>query len=530
MNNIASRKRKMLENICAANACDDALCNTALAQLALDAGDRAEINRRILKTARWFAGDKCPYLGRDPHGEPDFAAIKLVRLLYMFEDALDNKTLSAVISFFTDNDFESKYKSENHMLLFRVSRFLFARKYPEKYSAAYGKKFSDLLPEDDRFLTEYLTFRLKYGWAEFDSFGYYNEDMQALLTLYDFAGSSLKLLAKKSADFIVTDMLCDCMGEVYCGAHGRVYASEVLNGENSDMASVYYICFGGSMPKTHNTELCLSGYAPEVRIYKAYCKKPSVYESRESHPLHYITEKAPQKQLEYSGGFINKYTYITPDYAIGAVNYQNDYPKGSPAAWYAHHQQHEWELTLDGKFAKIFTHHPGSFGAEGAEHGHWTGDLGCGCGSFFCHKNVLLAMYDIKDGESLCINAYFPEKEFDGIRETKNFIFAKRGNVFAALWFSNGFNRISDTELLSKGAKHGVLCYADTGSDFENFCRRINEKEILFNPSEMTMKFENLYMEKSARMINGDTVNFPYPTLCTPFAVSCVGKAGIEYL
>ena len=54
------------------------------------------------------------------------------------------------------------------------------------------------------------------------------------------------------------------------------------------------------------------------------------------------------------------------------------------------------------------------------------------------------------------------------------------------------------------------------GSDFENFCRHINEKEILFNPSEMTMKFENLYMEKSVRMINGDTVKFPYPTLCTP--------------
>ena len=56
----------MLENICTANVCDDALCNTVLAQLALNTGDNAEINRRVLKTARWFAGDKCPYLGRDP--------------------------------------------------------------------------------------------------------------------------------------------------------------------------------------------------------------------------------------------------------------------------------------------------------------------------------------------------------------------------------------------------------------------------------------------------------------------------------
>lgn len=97
-------------------------------------------NQRLLRTAEWF---EHPHLyGRDPQGESDFAAIKLIRALYQFEPIglLQEATSSSIRNFYLNHDFESKYKSENHMLLFHTSRYLAAQKYPQECFKAYGKK------------------------------------------------------------------------------------------------------------------------------------------------------------------------------------------------------------------------------------------------------------------------------------------------------------------------------------------------------------------------------------------------------
>ncbi|TXK77659.1 hypothetical protein [Paenibacillus sp. N3.4] len=98
-----------------------------------------ESNQSLVRTAKWFVH---PHLyGRDPQGESDFAAIKLIRALYQFEATglLQEETIRTIRQFYLNDEFESKYKSENHMLLFHTSRYLAAQKYPQEDFRAYGK-------------------------------------------------------------------------------------------------------------------------------------------------------------------------------------------------------------------------------------------------------------------------------------------------------------------------------------------------------------------------------------------------------
>jgi hypothetical protein len=486
---------------------------------------RAAANQRLIRTAKWFYLPHPTIPGRDLRGEPDFAAIRLIRALYLCGGLMEPETRKAVRGFFTKEDFESKYKSENHILLFRVSRHLAAQAFETEYFENYGKRGADIAEEDARFIADYLKFRAKRGWAEFDSLGYAAEIVICLLTLYDFS-KSLKALSEMSLNLLLLDMIADSMGPLYCGAHGRIYGPAALDYKNSGMYEIYnyYFVEGAEINKVLFAE-ATSDFVPASYVYEVLRSKPPVYENREAKHLHSITMEPPQQFLPQVEGNINKYTYITPDYALGAVNWQDHYPEGSDAAWYSHHQQHEWELTLSGGTdIRIFTHHPGSFGLEGKEHGYWTGDLGCLCGQVFCDKNILLATYDIPENESRFIHANFPLKYFEVVYGG-NYLFLKRENVYAALWFSNGYRVVAEgeyanREIISEGGRHGFVCVvgtAENGGSFEGFINSVKNTEIMYDGDKRTIEYGRLMMSETERFINREKVKFPYNTYDSPF-------------
>ena len=494
-----------------------------------------QANEKLRMVAEWFIP---PYKnnGRDPKGECDFAAIKLVRVMYMLEDRLEPETVQKIKAFFTENDFESKYKSENHMLIFHISRYLIGQKLPRTYFPVYGKSGAELMREDEVFLTEYLQFRAGRGWAEFDSCGYIAEDIDALLTLFDFSQGKLHTLAEMSLNLLLLDMISDCAGALYCGAHGRIYEGSALSHEKSNMFWVYHLYFGHQYEEHLKEHILLepsvSDFCPAPYVYEVLEQKPSVYENFESTHLHCISVEIPQKRVPQVEGSISKYTYITPDYAIGAVNFQDSYPAESEAGWYAHHQQHEWDLTLTGGTdIKVFTHHPGSFGTEGAEHGYWTGDLGCCCGQFYCEKNTLLAAYDIPEREMQWIHAHVPLKYFER-KEEDNYLFLKRDRVYVSLWFSCGYSIVQDGkyagyEVRSEGGKHGVVCIVGTQKeygDFEKFIQCVKHETVQFDASNMTLSCRGLFLSKTERRSGGQIVQFPYPTFSSPFMHEASGS------
>lgn len=528
---------RMIDELIESDINADAYGGRCIARLLFDANAGESEIARLNRIARWFELPHPTNPKRDIYGEPDFVANKLVRACYSIEDKLPTETKELIHKFFTEWDFESKYKSENHMLLFHESRYLYALKYPNIYFKQYQMTAQQIQEEDRKFLQEFIRFRAKRGWAEFDSSGYGVEVFCALLNLYDFADEEMSRYAEMSANVLLLDMIMDSSKEgYYGGAHGRVYANMVVDFKFGGMDMVYELYFGSDCYKCSSLELVASKFRPADYVYDVLKDRPTCWTNKECKHLHSITYDTPHKQVPQVPGNINKQIYITPDYMIGGVTWQDDYPEGSPAAWYAHHQQHEWELSLlPDSDLRIFTHHPGSTGPEGKEHGYWTGDLFCCCGQFFSNQNVAMAIYDIPESEIDFIHAAIPFAKLT-VEKDENYLWIKFSDrVYAALWFSQGFTdggeEYKEREVRSYGRKHGVICTVSTKEEcggYEEFKEMVINNKPLFDIDTMTLSYGNMKMNKMKRLIDGKQVVFPYDTYDSPCVYSKWGSGIIE--
>ena len=367
------------------------------------------------RTADWF--DLPHPTGRDPRGECDFAALNLLHALYLFYDRLTADTRASLDRFFLTRNFLSKFGSENHALMGGVVRLLAAQFYKDHHFEQFGMTASAVYDEAKAYILEFLDYRARRGWGEFDSCGYNAEDLAILNTLYSYTeDAGLKKLAAMHMDVLLLDMIVDSRCGLHGGAHGRIYPNVALNSAFQSgppkffHASTYtYYCYyfgaeGGypEPPMTH-TAAILSDYYPSEIVCRVAKNRTYPYENRERRHLHQTRgfRDAINHELLVSveGLSIDKYTYVCEDYMLGGVNHQDDYPENNIGSWYAHHEQHEWELTLLGRGegrAKIFSHHPGTPGYYQI-HNQWTGDSFCNCGTHFCTKDTAISMYDIKN-------------------------------------------------------------------------------------------------------------------------------------
>lgn len=502
----------------------DVYGRSGLAKLLFAPEKKGEGEEELLKAAKWFLLPQPQ--GRRHEGEPDFVAQKLIRALYLAEDRLKQETLEAIHDFFTKWNFESEYKSENHMLIFHSSRYLYALRYPEAYFTQYEKSGEEICRQERDFLQEFIRFRAKEGWAEFDSLGYGAVCFECLLNLIDFGEQDVSAYARMSADLQLMDMIADCSRNgFYGGAHGRVYERMVFTYEKAPMCGIYQYYFGDRIHSYNSIEMITSLYEPSAYVYEMLAARPERWENREAKHLHSITCPTPHQKLPQVPGSIDKYTYVTPEYVLGAVNHQDAYPEG-PAAWYAHHQQHEWDLSLcESPDLRIFTHHPGNCtGPTGKEHGYWTGDMYCCCGQFYCRKNTAMAVYRIPEGELHKIHVHIPLRKLEVIIEGSYLWFTeKNSGVYGMLWSSSGFcpgsEAYRDEELFCEGDRIGIVCLVGTGKEYgsqEAFRKAAKAMPITYDPEAGRLEYGDLAMEGSQRRYRGEEETFPYPAYDNP--------------
>lgn len=512
----------------------DIYSNQAIANLLLDRFV-PEANKRIRHTAAWFEHPH-PH-GRDQKGECDFAAIKLCRAYWHFRNSsiLEKETRESIEKFFLQQDFQSMYGSENHELMFRVSRFLMAALLSGKTFLAYGKTGEVLETEDRQWLKDFIRFRARQGWGEFDSSGYYATDLEILLTLYDYAGDQeLKKLTGMMMNLLMADIAVDSMEGMYCGAHGRIYPPSALDHFNESIFPFQYLYFGNIShekiaEKGTFADPLISDFRPDPLIVELALDREEPYENFERKHLHNMLDIKPEHPLNKS---IRKYTFFTPQYVMGCVQFQDRYPEGS-ATWYAFHEQHNWDLSFSGSTrARIFTHHPGK---KGNEHNYWTGDLNCGCGHFFQNKNALICLYDIPEKEPYqFIHAYLPAGEFDEISESDGFLFVRRGDTYAALKLLGGHlptatGEWKDMEIISMGRKNGAICEAGNKAgynSFENFRSKFSSSRVDFDPEQMKLTYKSVNSGKltintqGLRELDDQQVSLDYPAFGSPYMKS----------
>lgn len=503
------------------------ICDRALLHI-LEGDDTENAVHTLQLGADWFELPHPPEC-RDPQGEVDFIALRLVCAL--FEPrclaVLPAQVKDSFRRFFTRRDFKSMHTSENHYLIFRVTRRLAAQYYTEEFFENYGMTAQQCRQADTDYINEFLDFRAGRGWGEFDSLGYAFEIMQALCVLHRYVDDpALKRKAHMAMDIILLDMIADSCGPLYGGAHGRSYPAAILDRFSAPFVRLYLYYFGG--PAYTGSELeCagiyLSDYVPSDIVYRVVESKTYPYENRERKHLHSCTawqNEIRRDILAELTGTISKYTYVCGDYILGSVNRQEDYPAGSPDGWYARHQQHEWELTLPGAGThKIFTHHSARADYHKINN-RWSGDCGCCCGSFYTNKNTAIAMYNIEDRTRLpLVNAYVPLDAFSEVLQQEKYLFLAYDRLYISLYFDNGY-RVNDEdefagkELLSDGWQNAVVlrvAYKEQYASLEAFARSIRALPVMFDRENKTVSFDGILLRRDGSSENGVENAYPYP-------------------
>ncbi len=516
----------------------------------LDEKSRERLMDEITFAADWFEHENV--MGRDPRGEADFEAIRLVPLFYECYDALSDEAKFSMDRFFLQRDYSSIYGSENHALMYHVSRYLAAQFYlgSGKIFEQFGRKTpEEMYKWDENYIYEFLMFRAKKGWGEFDSFGYGAEIMLILGTLHRYtADKAMKKRTAMMMDVILLDMICDSYNGLYGGAHGRIYPDAALNTMGSGMFRLYCYYFGSRFNapdgEGFNPSTVLFDYVPSDIVYKVERSRKYPYTNKEMKHLHSVSSWNREEinrehlmHLEHS--YINKQTYVDERYMLGAVNHQDAYPRDViEDMGYAHHQQHEWELTLPGGTNhKIFTHHPGDPGYHNI-HNRFTGDHGCLCSTHYTNKNTAISIYTItKPDEYPYINGIVPleifdEKIFDG-----NYLFLSYPGLYISLYFSNGyrfndFDEYKDIEILSDGRTHAVVLrveYKEKYDCLEDFANEIKALLVDYDSDARTVEFDGIKVWYHGNSEKGEDNVYPYGKLYDcPYMQSVWNSAVIE--
>lgn len=510
----------------------------------------AEGNAILRELAEWWERPR-PHI-QNPQGECDFVALKLCRFWHLFRggSVLEPMTVEKIRDFYLRHNFASHYQSENHALIFHATRYLMAQEFRQEIFQAYGQTGEELIPLETEWLTRYLRHRAQRGWGEFDSAVYMCPDWECLCGLYDYSQDvALKELVGQMMNLLLADMAVDSLQGMYAGAHGRIYPSQALNHASEPTRVLQYIYFGLFEPTEvtgHNflLDATVCRFRPHPVVVDLALNRTEPYENRERKHLHNLADVLPLEPLE---GSVRKYTYWTPDYAMGTVQFQDDYPANSPRPCdclshplmalhgrveagqsctreYAHHQQHQWDLSFAARpDARLFTHHPGPDGT----HNHWTGDRRCGCGHFFQNKTALVALYDIPQDQPMAwIHAYVPKSAFDEVVERKGVIFVRSRESVAALrllphyrWTREG--EWKEREVISDGRRHGVICEVGSLADFASFAafqEEILGNAVCYDESALTLSYASkraglLEIDtRGKRHWNGKPVDLNYPT------------------
>lgn len=503
----------------------------------------AASNRKLAELTDWFGERNAAR--RDPRGECDFVAMTLIRAWYLAgpQEALTTETRVAVKSFFLRHNFESRYGSENHALLFRTSRYLAAQAWPAEVFQQFGDTGAGLREKDSEWLKAFLAHRGRYGWAEFSSAHYIFEQVRCLLALHDCAeDQALRTLASNLLNYTLLDLGLSSIEGMYGGAHGRIYDLQALDHSREASAAIGFLFLDTHAlerfaPGRPMAEAYMTSFRAAPLVATSAGRRVTPYEVRQRFHLHNTSDTLPQRP---ASGSIRKYTYYHPRFILGAVQLQDPAPTDWPP--YAYHQQHNWDLTFAGDSrARLFTHHPGR---AGKEHGEWTGDFECGCGRFFQHKTAVIGRYEIPpDQPCQWIHAYVPRDAFDEVIEHAGWIFVRKDAAFGALkmlggnlvWHDSGTS--APRELVSRAAPNAFVCEAGSAEEFGSFKAFVEEilgNLIEWEPATGAVSYVSRRAGRLAltadgvRRLDGISADLEYPLFCAPGVYGAWGVGDLE--
>ncbi|MBN1874190.1 MAG: hypothetical protein JXA33_08160 [Anaerolineae bacterium] len=405
----------------------------------------------------------------------DFYLTGLLGVMYRYMDApafpesLKQPLKECVLNFKYWHDEPGRdamcYTTENHSILFHTCEILAGQLYPDAVFSNVAQNGAWHREKGEALALTWLKRRAMYGFSEWDSNCYFEEDLLALSHLVDLAEhQEVVELAAVVMDKMLFTMAVNSYKGVFGSTHGRTYTRLIKGAQLEATSGIGRLLWGLGVfnPSIRGVVgLACSAYKLPTHITLIANELPEEMWHRERH---IISE---------DGNEVNKVTYKTPDAMLCSAQ---DYHPGEYG-----YQQHIWQATLDHN-AVVFVTHPPCMSEEGAHRPNfWHGNYILPRVAQW--KDALIALHKLPADDWMGFtHAYFPAYAFDeyALQERPDgsaWAFARKGEGYLALFAAQGLDLVklgpsAYRELRSYGQENVWLCYtgrAALDGSFEDF-------------------------------------------------------------
>ncbi|MDF2960349.1 MAG: hypothetical protein K0S39_2084 [Paenibacillus sp.] len=315
-------------------------------------------------------------------------------------------------------------RSENHEILFYSAEYVAGLLFPGELfpNSAQNGLFHALKGQlkSERWIKEKGT----YGYMEWHSNTYYEEDMLALLNIYDFGEENgyLRIMARQLLDLTVAIMASHSYRGIMATTHGRSYEESIIHPELESISHLNWLLFG--QPKRLTKKLSIgcvalagSKYTPNPEWQRVAAREEELFT---------LTRMGLFPDRGMDG--VNCATYRTKDYMLSGMVGSK---KGEHGA-----QVHAGQALLDGTVPVFVTCFDNK--SEMTRPSYWGGQYRNP--KTIAHKNVLAYIYRLGEGPGYT-HCYFPYERFDETVERHGWLFGRKNEAYIAVYSQQPYTR-----------------------------------------------------------------------------------------
>lgn len=308
-------------------------------------------------------------------------------------------------------------RSENHEILFYSAEYVAGLLFPEEVFQVIGQNglFHALRGRlnAERWIREKGT----YGFMEWHSNTYFEEDMLALLTVADFGAETayIRVLARQLLDLMVAILATHTTRGIMAVTHGRAYEESVIYPEAEPIGAINALLFG--QPERPVSKLSMGCVALASSRYAPDWEWEAVASAAEPLYTRSCMGLFPHRNMEG----VNCTVYRTRDYMVSGMV---DSLKGLPGE-----QVHAGQVLLDGCVPVYVTCFDNK--SPMTRPSYWGGQYRIP--RMFAYRQVLVYIYRLEEGPGYT-HAYFPFARMDETAEAGAWLFGRKGDAYVALY------------------------------------------------------------------------------------------------
>lgn len=209
----------------------------------------------------------------------DFVMAGFIRLLYLYGDdpALSadvrEQVTEAVLNFKYWIDEPGRdsmcYWSENHQVLFHSAEYLAGALFPDRVFTNSGMTGREHVAKGRRLLEQWMGWRERFGFSEWFSNVYYEEDLYPLFNLVDFSPDPvIATRAAMAVDQLALNLSLNSFYGQVRATHGRTYEDDMLTSSGDDVSQAMYLLWGVREFTPDLAELSKAGVAISTSTYR----------------------------------------------------------------------------------------------------------------------------------------------------------------------------------------------------------------------------------------------------------------------